>query len=104
MTNIHSQLGELDEALASGTRALAIAQALGDLELRILTTTYLENAHYLRGEYEQVVELATDNLAALPAEWVYEYFGTSCTGIGLRSLLAGHEPRPARQIRRGGRV
>ena len=75
MTNIHSQLGELDEARASGTRALAIAQALGDLELRILSTTYLENAHYLRGEYEQVVELATDNLAALPAEWVHEYVG-----------------------------
>jgi class 3 adenylate cyclase/tetratricopeptide (TPR) repeat protein len=75
MTNIHSQLGELDEARASGTRARAIAQALGDLELRILSTTYLENARYLRGEYEQVVELATDNLAALPAEWVHEYVG-----------------------------
>jgi tetratricopeptide (TPR) repeat protein len=75
MTNIQSQLGELDEARASGTRARAIAQALGDLELRILSTTYLENARYLRGEYEQVVELATDNLAALPAEWLYEYVG-----------------------------
>ena len=31
--------------------------------------------HYFRGEYERVVELATDNLAALPADWVYEYFG-----------------------------
>jgi hypothetical protein len=31
--------------------------------------------HYWRGDYERVVELATDNLAALPADWVYEYFG-----------------------------
>jgi tetratricopeptide (TPR) repeat protein len=77
MTNIHSQLGELDEAHASGTRALEIAARLGDLRLRILTTTYLEQAHYYRGEYEQVVELATANLAALPADWVYEDFGST---------------------------
>ena len=77
MTIAHSQLGELDEALASGIGALEIARRLGDLRLRILTTTYLELVHYYRGEYERVSELATDNLAALPAEWVYEYFGAS---------------------------
>ncbi|HYU16264.1 MAG TPA: AAA family ATPase, partial [Candidatus Acidoferrum sp.] len=75
MANIHSLLGELDEALASGTRALEIAGRLGDLRLRIPATTYLEQVHYWRGEYERVVELATDNLAALPADWLYEYFG-----------------------------
>jgi tetratricopeptide (TPR) repeat protein len=75
MANIHSQFGELDEALASGTRAMEIAGRLGDLRLRILTTGLFESVHYLRGEYERVVELATDNLASLPADWVYEYFG-----------------------------
>jgi tetratricopeptide (TPR) repeat protein len=75
MTNIHSLLGELDEARASGTRALAIARGSGDLELRIATTTYLEQAHYLRSEYEQVVQLATDNLAMLPTDRVSEYVG-----------------------------
>jgi class 3 adenylate cyclase/tetratricopeptide (TPR) repeat protein len=75
MTNIHSFLGELDEALVTGTRALEIAGRLGDLELRILTTSFLEQAHHPRGEYERVVELATDNLGALPADWVYKYFG-----------------------------
>jgi class 3 adenylate cyclase/tetratricopeptide (TPR) repeat protein len=77
MTNIHGVLGELEEALVTGTRALEIAGRLGDLRLRILTTTYLELAHYYRGEYERAVKLATDNLAALPADWVYEYFGGS---------------------------
>jgi class 3 adenylate cyclase/tetratricopeptide (TPR) repeat protein len=72
-----SLLGELDEALVTGTRALDIARRLGDLRLRIVTTTFLEQAHYYRGEYERVVGLATDNLAALPAHWVYEYFGIS---------------------------
>ena len=75
MTTVLSTLNELDEALATGTRALEIAQRLGDLRLRILTTSYLEQAYYYRGEYERVVEFATDNLAALPAEWVHEYFG-----------------------------
>jgi tetratricopeptide (TPR) repeat protein len=75
--NAHSLLGELDEALVSGTRALEIARRLGDLKLRIFTTTLLEQAHYFRGEYERVVELATDNLATVPADAVYGYFGTT---------------------------
>ena len=77
MTNIHSRLDEPDEALVSGNRALEIAGRLGDLRLRILATTYLAQAHYYRGEYARVVELATDNLAALPVDWVYEFFGSS---------------------------
>jgi class 3 adenylate cyclase/tetratricopeptide (TPR) repeat protein len=74
MTVSHLLLGELDEALASGTRALVIARRLGDLELRILATLAVEEAQYFRGEYEQVVELATDNLAALPSDWAHKYF------------------------------
>jgi predicted ATPase/class 3 adenylate cyclase len=75
MTPAHAHLGELDEALASGTRALEIAGVLGDLPLRILSTSLLEQAHYYRGEYERVVELATGNLAALPGDQVNESFG-----------------------------
>jgi class 3 adenylate cyclase/tetratricopeptide (TPR) repeat protein len=77
MTNTHSLLGELDEALVTGTRALKIAGRVGDLRLRILATGYLEYAQYSRGEYERVVELAVGNLAALPAAWVYETFGST---------------------------
>ena len=76
-TSHHTTLGEMDEALVTGTRALQIAERLLDLKLRILTTSYLEQAHYHLGDYERVVELATDNLAVLPAEWVYEYLGVS---------------------------
>ncbi len=75
MTPVHAHLGELDEAVASGTRGLDIARMLGDLELRILSMSLLEQAHYYRGEYERVVELATDNLAAVPADRIYDYFG-----------------------------
>jgi class 3 adenylate cyclase/tetratricopeptide (TPR) repeat protein len=75
MTTVLSGLDELDEALVTGTRALEIAERLGDLRLRILATSCLEQAYYYRGEYDRVVEFATDNLAALPADWVREYFG-----------------------------
>jgi tetratricopeptide (TPR) repeat protein len=77
VTNIHSLVGELVEALVTGARALEIAGRLGDLKLRILTTTYLEQVHYFRGDCERVVELATDNLAALPADSDNEYFGNA---------------------------
>jgi class 3 adenylate cyclase/tetratricopeptide (TPR) repeat protein len=74
MANVQSLLGEDDEAVASGTRALEIARGLGDLELRILTTSFLEQVYNFRGEYERAVELATDNLAAVSADRVYEHF------------------------------
>jgi len=75
MTTVQSTLDKLDEALMTGTRALEIASRLGDLRLRILATSHLEQAYYYRGEYERVVESATGNLATLPANWVKEYFG-----------------------------
>ncbi len=77
LTNAHSQLGELDEAFAQGERALAIARRSGDLSLRVLTTTYLEQASYFRGEYERAAALALDNLAALPPDRVHESFGAA---------------------------
>jgi class 3 adenylate cyclase/tetratricopeptide (TPR) repeat protein len=75
LMTLHTLLGEMEEAVATGTRALEMAGRLGDLRLRIPTTSYLEQAQYYRGEYERVVELATDALAVLPADWVYEHFG-----------------------------
>jgi class 3 adenylate cyclase/tetratricopeptide (TPR) repeat protein len=75
MTTVHSTLDELDEALVTGTRALEIAERLGDLKLRIVATSHLEQVYYYRGEYRHVFEFAPDNRAALPAGGVNEYFG-----------------------------
>jgi tetratricopeptide (TPR) repeat protein len=77
LANSQAQRGALDEALVTGTRALEIAARVGDSRLRIHAMSSLEQVHYLQGEYERVVELAIDNLAALPAEWVYEFFGNA---------------------------
>ena len=103
MTNAHSLLGELDEALVTGTRALEIAERLGDLRLRILTTTYLEQAHYYRGEYGGRSSWPPTTSRRCPPTGSTS-ISERRAAIGLRSRLAGHEPRPARPIRRGGRV
>jgi class 3 adenylate cyclase/tetratricopeptide (TPR) repeat protein len=66
--------GELDEALASGARALATAEQIGDASLRLVTGIYLQATHLYRGEYERVVELATGSIAVMPAGEV-SYFG-----------------------------
>ena len=68
MIYIHSLRGELDEALATGTRALEIAGRLGDLRLRILTTSYLDQAHYFRASTSGRSNWPPSNLAALPAD------------------------------------
>jgi tetratricopeptide (TPR) repeat protein len=75
MTTVHSSLDELHEALKTGTRALDIAERLGDLRLRIVAMSHLEQAHYYRSEFQRVLTLATDNLAAIPPELVQENFG-----------------------------
>jgi tetratricopeptide (TPR) repeat protein len=75
MTTVLSTLNELDEAILTGTRAQDIARCIGDLRLGVVATSCLEQAYYYRGEYEHVVEIATENLAVLPAEWAHEFFG-----------------------------
>ena len=75
VTGVLNDLGELDDALVTGARALEIAGRHGDLKLSILSASYLAEAHYYRGEYERVVELAIDTLAVLPVDWIYEHFG-----------------------------
>lgn len=75
MSVAYTQLGQLDEAVATSTRARETALRLGDLDLRIVATDILLQTLVHLGENERVIELATDNLAALPAERVNDLFG-----------------------------
>jgi tetratricopeptide (TPR) repeat protein len=75
MTTVQSTLDDLDEALDSGSRALEIAERLHDVPLRIIATSFLEQAHCYRGDYERVVALATNNLDTLPADSINAHFG-----------------------------
>ena len=77
MTTVHSSVDQLDEALATGTRALEIAEHLDDSRLRLLSTSFLAQVYCYRGDYGHAVELATKNIDALPAAWINEHFGMS---------------------------
>jgi predicted ATPase/class 3 adenylate cyclase len=77
LTNMHSMLGEMDKARETGNRALEIATRLGNLQLRLLTTSYLQQAYSFQGNHRQVVELVATNLAAIPAGREGEHFGAA---------------------------
>jgi class 3 adenylate cyclase/tetratricopeptide (TPR) repeat protein len=88
MVSGHLRLGELDEALAFGSRALAIARGLGDEELRIPATSALVQARYLQGQYRDAIELATDNLAIMAGDCDFEYAGVAPSSVWDRCWLA----------------
>src|SRR5262249_25226094 len=67
--------------------ALEIGGRLGDMRLRLSTSGSLEQAQYCRGEHERVVQLATDDLGVLPADWVYEFFGNQPASVFARGYL-----------------
>ena len=75
MTTAYASVDELDEALATGNRALEIAEKLGDPKIRFVAMSYLAQVSCYRADYENVIKLATKNLAELPAEWTKEHFG-----------------------------
>ena len=75
LTTVHSSVDQLDEALTTGSRALELAERLDNSKLRFLSKSCLAQVHCYRGDYERAVELATDNLAALPPNWINEHFG-----------------------------
>jgi transcriptional regulator with AAA-type ATPase domain/tetratricopeptide (TPR) repeat protein len=77
LVNFHDLVGEMDEAVAAGTRALAIANRCSDLGLRLQATKHAAQVCHALGEYERVVDMARANLAALPPEAVDERFGES---------------------------
>jgi class 3 adenylate cyclase/tetratricopeptide (TPR) repeat protein len=64
--------GELNESLASASRALRIAERLGDLRLHHFTMSQMALAHCDGGDYDRAIDLAAGNLAAMPADWAEE--------------------------------
>lgn len=75
LATVLSSLDELDEAVTTGGRAIEIAGRTGDQRLGAVAMSCIAAAHYHRGDYDRVVEIAGENLATQPAEWDHEYFG-----------------------------
>ena len=86
MTSTHSLLGELDEALVTGTRALEIAGRLGDLRLRILATSLSRAGALLTG----VTMIGWSNWPPTTSRCCLPIgstrLRTGCTAIGLGSV------------------
>jgi hypothetical protein len=64
-----SWVGDLDRAVASGERALAIASALEDVALRVMSSGRLGQAYFDAGEFRRAVELFSWNAKKLEGAW-----------------------------------
>jgi class 3 adenylate cyclase/tetratricopeptide (TPR) repeat protein len=58
-----NQTGEPDHSLAAGQRALATAEALGDVDLLVTTQHYLGNVARSLGAYQQAIAYCRKNMA-----------------------------------------
>jgi class 3 adenylate cyclase/tetratricopeptide (TPR) repeat protein len=77
------QARELDQALASGQRALAIAADLGNVGLTVTAQCYLATGYHCLGDYRQSMEFSRKNMESLHGALLHERFG-------LLSLAAVH--------------
>jgi tetratricopeptide (TPR) repeat protein len=75
LTTVHARLGELDEALGKGVRAVEIAERLGDLRLLIPASSCLAQVLYHLADHERVAALVSSSLARFPDDLVQEDFG-----------------------------
>jgi tetratricopeptide (TPR) repeat protein len=75
MCRSFGELGDLDRAVTSGQRALAVAEALSDFALQILANHYLGYTYGALGDYRRAIELLRRNVDALEGDLLRERFG-----------------------------
>jgi class 3 adenylate cyclase/tetratricopeptide (TPR) repeat protein len=68
-------MGDADRAVESGKRALALASALGDLGLEVVTNFRLGQAHFALGEYRRAIDVLRQTIEPLQGELIRERFG-----------------------------
>ncbi|MGH8072236.1 MAG: tetratricopeptide repeat protein, partial [Candidatus Entotheonellia bacterium] len=68
--------GAYDQAIAAAQRALALAQAGGEVVLGALANQYLGAAYLTQGDYRQAIECYGQTVAALDTEERRERFGS----------------------------
>jgi class 3 adenylate cyclase/tetratricopeptide (TPR) repeat protein len=68
-------MGDADRAVESGQRALALASALGDLGLEVVTNFRLGQAHFALGEYRRAIDVLKQTIEPLQGELIRERFG-----------------------------
>jgi class 3 adenylate cyclase/tetratricopeptide (TPR) repeat protein len=89
MVEVYLRIGEPDRAVESGQRALAVADACGDVASRLSATYYLGVANVFRGDYPRAMDLLEQTVASLDGELVRERFGNPFPpSVGARTYLA----------------
>jgi class 3 adenylate cyclase/tetratricopeptide (TPR) repeat protein len=68
-------IGDSDGALASGERALQLAEPLRDISLHVSTRTWLGQVYYRRADYHRAVECFRRNTEDLIGNTIRERFG-----------------------------
>jgi tetratricopeptide (TPR) repeat protein len=84
LTEYFRIMGEPDQAVAFGERALALALALGDLPLQVMATFVLGSAYHGLGEYRRALDCFSRSVASLTGELIRERFGMA----GLPAVMA----------------
>ena len=89
MSIAHLFAGEPAEALAVGERALALAEAVGDVGLRASARTPLAHACCERGDYRRAITLYGEAIETLAGDLVRERFGQAVPpSLYARSIAA----------------
>ena len=104
MTTVQSSLDELDEALVTGTRALEIAERLGDLRLRIAHHELSRAGALLSGRVRTGGRVGHRQPRGAARRLGPRVFRYGRAGIGLRSRFLIMSLAELGQIRRGGQV
>ena len=75
LTNYFPRQGQHGRAIESGRQALAIAQDVDDVGLRVVTTCHLGQARRVLGDHPEAIALFRDNVETLRGDRLFERFG-----------------------------
>jgi class 3 adenylate cyclase/tetratricopeptide (TPR) repeat protein len=84
MTEYFRMISDLDRAVESGQRALALATTSGDLGLQVRANYYVGSVYYDLGDYHRAIECLEWNVASLDGDLLRERFGMT----GLPAVLS----------------
>jgi tetratricopeptide (TPR) repeat protein len=84
LTEYFRMMSDLDHAIESGQRALALATAHGDVGLQVMANFVVGLVYYDRGDYRRAMDFLGWNVASLEGDLIRERFGMT----GLPSVLS----------------
>ncbi|MBI2527537.1 MAG: AAA family ATPase [Candidatus Rokubacteria bacterium] len=75
LTNYFQVVGDAEQGLEYGRRALSIAVAQGDLAGQVTSTAFLASAHFTLADFREAIDLGRRTVGLLRGDAVYQRFG-----------------------------